>query len=389
MANYAILEEYSEKEDFMDSNNRTDQNVNKPFASAEMSEDEMMAEMQKEEEKFMRWVRRRIILNIAIVVLFVAAIAVGGIWIYRNNIAPDTSEYDTQFDKLAHQKQQLLYELDKLGPDSTDKLGNTSYMSFLFTTVDAPLYTDAYPIMSSGDYQLAGVMALSPTELPGLNGKITNAQFAELLENGWCTALYWDGTGDLGEYLATMKTTLEAREIEFPKSVVFKSGTYKLEYDELLHANGIENAIQSGDEALPTRESTEPVGVWHPGYIGWKASGRTNLKLTIEKDGGYALFEICFNNSPENTVTSYFELPGESANSRTEAFKKMVNLFKTSIEAGDIEVIGTDEVRAKVEKYYGDLSDSDKENMQLRRELNEQIAEIDRQMTQLYHEYFG
>ena len=373
----------------MDSNNRTDQNFNKPFANAEMSEEAMMAEMQKEEEKFMRWVKRRIIINIVIAVFLVAALAIGGIWIYRSNITPDTSEYDAKFDKLAHQKQQLLYELDKLGPDSADKLGNTSYMSFVFTTVDAPLYTDAYPIMSSGNFKLSGVMALSETELPGLSGKITNEQFADLLANGWCTALYWDGTGELATYLDSMKAILAEREIEFPKSVMFKNGTYKLEYDELLLANGIKNAIQSGDAGLPTRESTEPDGIWHPGYIGWKASGRTNLKLTIEKDGGYALFEISFNNSPENTVTSYFELEGESENSRTDAFKKMVNLFKTSIEAGDIEVIGTDEVRAKVEKYYGDLSDSDRENIEIRRQLNEQIADIDRQMTQLYHEYFG
>ena len=297
------------------------------------------------------------------------------------------SEYEAKLDKLTLRKQQLLAQLDKLGPDMDKALGNTSYMSLLFTTLDSALYTSAHPVMAEGSNDIVGIMALSPTELPDLEGKITKKQFDTLLALNWGTALYWNGEGDLEDYILQMQVLLDEHRIDFPTTMAFKSKTFKLEYDEILLKYGIKNALHGDDAGLPIRVQTEPTGVWHPGYIGWKASGSSLLKRQVEGEGGYALFEISF--SQDNSATAYFDVSGETEGARAESFRKMINLFKSSVRSGAVEVLSTEQTRAKVEKYYSERSSIEIENAQARQQINAEIVEIERQMTELYHEYNG
>ena len=296
-------------------------------------------------------------------------------------------DYTEKMMKLVEKKQKLLLELEKLDSDTDKVLGNTSYMSLLFTTLDSALYTSAHPVIAEGSNDIVGIMALSPTELPDLEGKITKKQFDTLLALNWGTALYWNGEGDLEDYILQMQVLLDEHRIDFPTTMAFKSKTFKLEYDEILLKYGIKNALHGDDAGLPIRVQTEPTGVWHPGYIGWKASGSSLLKRQVEGEGGYALFEISF--SQDNSATAYFDLSGETEGARTESFRKMINLFKSSVESGTVEVLSTEQTRSKVEKYYADLSLSRLESEQKRQQINEKIADIDRQITELYHVYNG
>ena len=59
------------------------------------------------------------------------------------------------------------------------------------------------------------------------------------------------------------------------------------------------------------------------------------------------------------------------------------------MQSKNIEILTTEEVRAKVEKYYSELSVIEIEHAQRRKEINDEIAEIDRQMAELYYEYYG
>ena len=275
-------------------------------------------------------------------------------------------------------------------PDMEKRLGNTSFMSFVFTSLDEAMYTSAHPVMAETDHDLLGVMALSPTELPGLEGKVTADQFGTLKMLGWGLAIYWDGTGDLAEYIEYMRDEiLPGYELELPKTIIFKEGVYKIEYDEVIVQYGIVNAIHHNeDPSLPVRETTEPTGVWHPGCVGWKAGmSATLLKRQIEAEGGYGFLEINFDNSLENTAYSYFEVEGEKINERYESFRKMVSLFKDSMRNGSIEVLNTENTRAKVEKYYSERTSVELEFSQRREQINVELVEIERQMTALYYEY--
>ena len=328
-------------------------------------------------------------LGIALVLLFAFVCAYMVIESKQN----EYSEYDAQLNSLTYQKQKLLAELDKLGPDMEKRLGNTSYMSFLFTDLDEALYTSAHPVMAETDNDLVGIMALSPNELPGQEGNITLDHFRVLLMLDWGTALYWDGEGDLEEYILYMKDeVLPPLGIELPVTMAFKDGVYRLEYDDVLVKYGIVNAIHHNEiDIYPHIERTDPTGtVWHPGSVGWKAGmSATLLKRQIEADGGYAILEISFDNSTSNTVYSYFEIEGEEANVRADSFRTMVNLFKSSMRSGNVDVLNMENTRKKVEKYYSERTIIELEHAQRRAEINAQLAEIERQMTKLYYDYKG
>ena len=358
----------------------------------ELTEEEKMrimeAQMMAEEEKFMRRGRLIDILITATLAVFILPFLITMICLIVPDKADENTEYTAQVEKLTYKKQQLLTELNALAPAAEKRLGNTSYMSFVFTGLDEMLYTTVYPIMVEGNVDLVGVLAFSPNELPGQEGKITMEQYDTLMLLSWGTAIYWDGSTDLNEYLSTMQTLLDEKGIPFPKSMVFKSGYYRVSYDEVIAAYGIKNAIHNGEEGLSVRETTEPKEMWHPGVIGWKAGTTANkLKRTIEDEGGYALFEINFNNAKDNSACTFIPLEGEGQNARVESFKTMANLFKTSISNGDIEVLSIDTVRAKVERYYGEMTVEERANEERRKAIDEEIAEIERQITDLYYQY--
>ena len=356
---------------------------------------ELQKNEARERRRLERETRRKkerlqeILIKVGIIVLALAVLG-GAIWFFfiRDNEAA-YSEYDAKLDKLAYKKQQLQSELDRLGPDMERRLGNTSYLSFIFTSLDEAIYTSAHPIMAEGSTDLVGILGLSLTEMPDMEGKITNKQFNYLVnQNKWGTALYWNGEGDLEEFIVTMQTLLDDAKIDFPETISFKNGKYRSEYDEIIAKYGIKNAIHNGESGLAIRVDVQPEGIWHPGVVGWKAGmSATLLKRSVEAEGGYALLEINFNSSADNSAYSYFEIEGESENERIDSFRKMVNLFKSSSKAGAIEVLTTEEVRAKVEKYYSERTIVEIEHAEKRKELLAEIADLERQMTELYYEY--
>ena len=298
-------------------------------------------------------------------------------------------EYEAKLAELIYQKQKLFDERDRLEPDMIERLGNTSYMSIVFVQLDSALYTDAYPLMSAGDVKLVGVMALSEDELPGTDGNITVAQYEELISLGWGDALYWDGDGDLGAFLRGMQVLLADIGMPLPKSVIFAEEAYSLSYDSVLAEYGIENAVHSGEANLAYIEKSEPDGIWHPGRIGWRWIGKsTLLKKAVETESGYALFEVGFDNSESAVRTSFFPIAGDSGDSnRVSIFGNMMQSFKSSVAAGDIEVYNITDTRARVCAYYEERRNIEAENESRREQLNSQIHRIEAEITELYNQY--
>ena len=299
-------------------------------------------------------------------------------------------EYELKLADLVYQKQQLILERDGLDTEMKKALGNTSYMSFIFTQIDTALYTDVYPAMTYyDDVKLVGVMAFSLDEIPGTDGNITVEQYNELISLGWGDALYWNGEGEISEFIVRMNELLTEAGIELPTSLMYAENVYTSDNDELLLEHGIENIIHCGGEDLDFVEKSEPDGAWHPGCIGWRWLGKSPLlKRAVQKEGGYALFEVNFDNTKEDTRTSYFPIEGEMNDSnRPKIFGNMVRQFVESIKDGDIEVYNVEDTRARIEKYY-----CDRENMQVsndlrREEIKKELQAIEHLMMELYYEY--
>ena len=299
-------------------------------------------------------------------------------------------EYESELSPLIYRKQQLIREKENLVPDMEAKLGNTSYMSFIFTELHSAIYTDVYPVMHDGVTDLVGVMALSRTELPGLEGKITVEQYNELISEGWGNALYWNGETSLDDFISDMRSILAGMNIELPKSVMFGPDLYTYDYDTVLEAYGIENAIHGAEGDLKTVEDTEPVGIWHPGCIEWRRLGASpKLKRTIEESGGYSVFEVRFatEDNEKNVRASYFPIDDRDDSTRPLVFANMIRQFRTSINEGKIEILNVDDTRAKCAKYYADKRTYEAENATRAAELDELIRAVDGEITELYAKY--
>ena len=315
------------------------------------------------------------------------------------------TDYDIEMDKLVYQKNKLLSEIGDIESEANAVKGNTSYIGFIFTTLDSELYSSAYRIMSQKDPIgetvsdaeteqtvadlpcLVGSVALSPSELPGLDGKITMAELDEMIGNGWSVVLFWDGEGDLGEYIDGMASRLESLGFDLPSTLIFKENTYSPDYDAVLLDHGIENAIHHGENEMPLIENTVPDGVWHPGSVAWKSGmPATILRRSIETDGGYGFLEISFAPVEDSGYYAYSEYKGEE-NVRLSSFEKMISVISTSVKNGDVEVLSPDDTRYKVEKYYIDGVDIDIEYEKKKASLEAELKEIEKRIDELYREY--
>ena len=305
-------------------------------------------------------------------------------------------EYEHELSVLLHEQQRLNNEKEKILLGIENSFTKPAYMSLLFVDLDSAIYTEAFPIMSGqddGDVAIVGVMALSMDELPGLDGKLTLSQYNTLINMGWGGALYWNGEGDLDGFITGMHLTLSAMEIELPDSVVFAYGTYSSECDSVLLAHGIENAVHSGEESLSYLDKSIPDGVWHPGRIGWRcvgagANSSTRLKERVESEGGYALFEIGFDASADKYETTFFPVEGNDQDSdRVDKFRSMISSFKQSIIKGKIAVDNIEGTRDAVSEYYEARANSEKENEARLSEIEAELDEIRRKLTDLYNKY--
>lgn len=316
------------------------------------------------------------------------------------------TEYDIEMDKLIYQKNKLLSQIGSIDSEIIATKGNTSYIGFIFTTLDSELYSSAYRIMSHKDPidevvdnaedtesvsdlpSLVGVIALSEKELPGLEGKITKAELDEMLSAGWSLALYWDGEGDLSEYIVAMSALLTPLGIEsLPSTMVFREGSYTTDYDSVLQEHGIENAVHHGENDMTLIENTTPDGVWHPGAVAWKSGmPATILRRSIETDGGYGFLEVSFAPVEEAGYYAYSELKGEE-NTRLSSFKKMISVIGTSVKNGDVEVLSPDDTRYKIERYYLDGVDIDIEYEKKKASLEAELKEIEKRIDELYREH--
>lgn len=305
-------------------------------------------------------------------------------------------EYEGRLALLLHEQQRLNNEREKILLGIENSFATPAYMSLLFVNLDPSIYTEAFPIMSEqddGDVAIVGVMALSEDELPGLDGKLTLSQYNTLIDMGWGSALYWNGEGELDSFITGMELTLNAMEIELPKSIVFAYGTYSSECDGVLLAHGIENAVHSGEESLSYVDKSVPDGIWHPGRIGWRcvgvgANSSTRLKERVELEGGYAMFEIGFDTSADKYETTFFPVDGNDQDAdRVDKFRSMISSFKQSVINGKITVYSIENTRDAVSDYYEARKNAEKENALRLQEIDIELDEIRRKLTDLYNEY--
>ena len=111
-------------------------------------------------------------------------------------------------------------------------------------SLDTPLYTDLFPVMK--EHKRVGVMALSPREFPGNEGKITKDQFTEMTKAGWTTCVVWDGVEPLDVFRTETEKKFKELGIAMPETVYVSLGEAVMDFAEAAEQMSTEGGAQAG-----------------------------------------------------------------------------------------------------------------------------------------------
>ena len=297
--------------------------------------------------------------------------------------------YETESQPYQLEKQNLLIEYANVEKYYLDSIADGSYIGIVFTELDYQLYNDVFPMFthkSNGTLRserVAGIMALYDGNMPGDEGLISRLSFDIMTDAGWMYVLYWDGEGELEEYVPRMRERFEELELMFPNVIMFASGAYSTKYDNYLHSQGLVHAIHHGEEGLPIIDKTADGKVWHPGIIGWNTRGLSNVMLSeIVNKGGIALFEVNFTDT-----TGYF-LFDRNFQNRVDAFGRMIDTIERLMLEDDVEVKDFDNAKLGRVKYLSAREEVLKDIEGRKAEILEEINELDKIINEIYLKYY-
>lgn len=279
-------------------------------------------------------------------------------------------EIDNQIRPLKVKKQQLTKELENLIEDYEAKHREKATAQVIYTEMSPQVYELCYPLMKERNF--AGVLALSPTQLPGADGCMSIEQFETLVEQGWTTCIKWKAESNVNEWLPALKNQLSQLNIEVPNIVYFPKNTYKTEMDTQIKSLGFEIVVHhentAAGHALIQTQYEE--GLWHLGALGLMGS-RTKVRFDEAiRNKGNIIYLVGFKEEDE----LYEE----------RSYTVMLDYFK-SYSDDQLLVVGTmEDARAHYYSRQEEVSEEEKtQYLQQKGTLEAEIADLEAQINEL------
>ncbi len=264
-----------------------------------------------------------------------------------------------------HEIEQKLVDLEKEFEVNKLPKGTTQV---IFTGLEADVYNICYPIMKEFEY--AGTLAISMTQLPGMEGLMTVEQFQQLINEGWNVCIKWDATTPVRKWWPQLQKQVRELGLKPCTVVYFTTGTYSGGLDAQLQQMGFSIVVHHGEEGHSLIQLNEEEGLWHLGSVGLIGE-KPKLRLTeaIAQKGNI-------------TYLVGFELEDERYDERS--FRSMLSYFQT-YEAS-IELIVSDMETAR-QHYRERLAEYEQaredEYKQERAELETELANVEAQLSEL------
>ncbi len=273
---------------------------------------------------------------------------------------------------LEQERDALVARRDRMQRDYYDAVRAPATEQMLFLELDPLLYEEAFPAMR--ERELSGVLGLSPQELPGKEGKITMAQFHEMLTAGWDLCLVCQES-DFAAWDRDMTELLNREGIDKPTAVYFPENAFHVSMEEEVLQAGYTVVVHHGEDRLDVLSGELSDLLWLMGAHPWNYSGVKAEISELARRRGAHCFTVRFS-------------PGREEYS-TESFAKMLDYLDPFLKDGSLRVTGFQAAR--------DLHDPDKNGEhaateqweRVRAELNEQIRSLDEQIQAIYQEWSG
>ena len=195
------------------------------------------------------------------------------------------------------------YEANKL-PKGTTQV--------IFTGLEADVFNICYPIMKEFEY--TGILALSLTQLPGMEGLMSVEQFQQLITEGWSICIKWDSETPVRNWWPELQNQVKALGLETGSTVYFTTGTYSKALDAELQQMGFSIVVHHGEEHDSLIQLNDEEGIWHLGAVGLMGE-KPKLRLTeaIAQKGnitylvGFQLEDEKYDERSVRSMLSYFD----------------------------------------------------------------------------------
>lgn len=161
--------------------------------------------------------------------------------VYRRQISEEVGVLDVREKKLQE-------ELDVLRKEFASKIMPSYAVVPILTDLDEGAFPKAAELLEN--YQIKGMIGLSPRKLPGESGMISQSVFRNLVRGGWQTCICWNGEGSFSVFLDSMQERLRQKDIALPETVLFAEGCYSEEYDSAAEEAGIRNILYYSDKSV-------------------------------------------------------------------------------------------------------------------------------------------
>lgn len=301
---------------------------------------------------------------------------------------------------LTVEKLQIERELNSLDKSSGNRLAT---VTILIREIDRQAYNAIRSVTQLFGFK--AVVCLAPDKMPDHPGMMTKAAFKELLTvEGYSTAVHYDGSLPLGEYLAKLKSECDKREIAMPDTIYYAGGErgsylWSVPYDDddmpilteldpVLAEYGIKYVIQETYQTKTVAYEnfyTDFVYAEALGYNATDDNGGYPLAApsiyNAMKRGACVVLSVTFDK--EHGYGGYYgEL--DEGGTLTDDFARMIKAldgFSQDIIVTDMK--GVDEYRREYQEAV-----PDSESIEMRRlELVKRLEEVNREIEKIKAKY--
>lgn len=309
------------------------------------------------------------------IVTVVTLVLVVGLGIFLWNVNKEEQEQAQQYEEIDDARRPLLVKKQEIEQKMVDleksyeanKLpkGTTQV---IFTGLEADVYNICYPIMKEFEY--TGTLAISLTQLPGMEGLMTVEQFQQLINEGWDICIKWDAQAPVKNWWPELQKQVKQLGMETGSVVYFTTGTYTRGLDAELQEMGFSIVVHHGEETTSLIQLNDEEGIWHLGAVGLMGE-KPKLRLTeaIAQKGNI-------------TYLVGFELEDERYDERS--FRSMLSYFDTY--ETNLELIVSDMETAR--QHYRDRlavyeQAREEEYKQARAALEAELAAVEAELSEL------
>ena len=278
----------------------------------------------------------------------------------------ENARQEKELRPLRMEKYDLRDQLQELEKNYNLKLQGVGTASMLFTRPDVRVYTEVWPVMK--EYGFTGVVAVSGTGMPGMEGCMSIEQLKELQGAGWEVCISWSGEESFDDWYGSVAGQLMQAGIAYTPVMYFPAGSYSAACEEVIAPAGFSIAIHHG-EAGEIIVDADSEGVWHPGAVGLQGNApKTQLESAVQKKGNII-------------YTIGYELPDEMYNE--QMFRSMLKYFQSYHANKGFQVMGVTGAREYRSQLATGMEGLKAEYEQQKAELEARIEKLEQKIQEI------